>query len=54
VTQAAPVDQAQKAMAPKAPEIPPQSPVVDPGLLTLLAEGPLTRQQREWLFQFGT
>jgi hypothetical protein len=33
-------------MAPKVPEIPPQSPVVDPGLLTLLAEGPLTRQHR--------
>jgi hypothetical protein len=39
VAQGAPIDQAQEAMAPNTPEIPLQSPVVDPGLLALLAEG---------------
>ena len=39
VAQGAPIDQAQEAIAPNTPEIPPQSPVVDPGLLALLAEG---------------
>jgi hypothetical protein len=33
-------------MAPKASEIPPQSPIIDAGLLALSAEGPLTRQHR--------
>ena len=46
VAQGAPIDQAQEAMALKAPEITPQSPIVDPGLLALLAERPLTRQHR--------
>jgi hypothetical protein len=46
VRERAPIDQAQEAMAPKAPEITPQSPIADPGLVALLAEGPLTGQHR--------
>src|SRR5688500_9664223 len=46
VAYSAPINQAQEAMALKAPEIPPQSPIIDSGLLALLAEGPLTRQHR--------
>jgi hypothetical protein len=37
--QGAPIDQAQEAAAPKAPQIPPQPPIVHPGLLALLPQG---------------
>jgi hypothetical protein len=46
VRERAPINQAQEAMAPKASEIAPQSPIVDPGPSALLAEGPLTGQHR--------
>ena len=46
VRERAPIDQAQEAMTPKAPEITPQSLIVDPGPLALLAEGALPRQHR--------
>jgi hypothetical protein len=42
--QGAPIDQAQEARPPKAPQVPPQPPVVQPGPWALLDEGPLTRQ----------
>jgi hypothetical protein len=44
--QAAPIDQAQEPIAPKAPQIPPQTPIVNPGPLALLPQGPLTLQHR--------
>jgi len=34
--QGAPIDQAQETIAPKAPQITPQTPIVNPGLLALL------------------
>ena len=46
VMQGAPIAHAQQAMAPLTPEITPQSPIINPSLLALLAEGPLTRQHR--------
>ena len=44
--QGAPTDQAQEPIAPKAPQIPPQPPLVDPSLLTLLSQGPLALENR--------
>ena len=44
--QGAPIDQAQEAITPKAPQIPPQAPIGDTGLVTLLAEGPLACEHR--------
>jgi hypothetical protein len=44
--QGAPIDQPQEVIASKAPQIPPQPPIVDPGLLTLPPRGPLTFQNR--------
>jgi hypothetical protein len=44
--QGAPIDQAQEAITPKAPQIPPQPPIVDAGLLTLLPQGPLACEHR--------
>jgi hypothetical protein len=44
--QGAPIDQAQEAITPKAPQIPPHPPLVHAGLVTLLAEGPLACEHR--------
>jgi hypothetical protein len=40
------IDQAQEATAPKALQIPPQPPIVDPGGAALLRQGALTLQDR--------
>lgn len=46
VRQGAPINQAQDAITPKAPQIPPQPPIVYAGLLTLLPQGPLAFENR--------
>jgi hypothetical protein len=44
--QGAPINQAQKPIAPKTPQIPPQPPIRQPGPLALLPQGSFTFQHR--------
>ena len=44
--QATPIDQAQESIAPKALQIPPQTPITNPRPLALLPQGPLTLKQQ--------
>jgi hypothetical protein len=41
-----PIEQAEQAITPNAPQISPQPPIIDPGLVALLPQGPLACEHR--------